>query len=131
MNQQAFTKNFTVQASAIDARNHVNNLSYLQWCLEAAEAHWEQYASKELKETYIWYVLQHTIDYKNAAFEGDELQIETWVSSAEGVKSERNYKITRIKDKKVLVEAKTLWCLLDSRTQKPTKIIEEICNLFL
>jgi acyl-CoA thioester hydrolase len=131
LNHQVFTKKLSVQASAIDARNHVNNLSYLQWCLEAAEAHWEQSASKELKEEYIWYVLQHTIDYKNAAFEGDDLQIETWVTLAEGIKSERCYKITRLKDKKVLVEAKTLWCLLNARTQKPKKITEEIRNLFL
>lgn len=130
MNHQVFTKTLTVQASVIDGRNHVNNLSYLQWCLEAAEAHWEQSASKDLKDKYIWYVLQHTIDYKNAAFEGEKLQIETWVPWAEGVKSERSYKITRIKDKKVLVEAKTLWCLLDAKTQKPTKITEEIRNLF-
>lgn len=131
MKPNLFRKKISVPASAIDARNHVNNLSYLQWCLDAAEAHWEAYASPTLKENFVWYVLHHSIDYKNPAFEGEELQIETWVTSAEGVKSERRYKISRILDKKVLIEAKTLWCLLDAKTLKPTKITDEIRNLFL
>ena len=130
MKTKVFRKKILVPASAIDARNHVNNLSYLQWCLDAAEAHWETHASPVIKENYVWYVLHHSIDYKNPAYEGQELQIETWVSTAEGVKSERHYKITRISDEKLLIEAKTLWCLLDAKTLKPTKITDEIRTLF-
>jgi acyl-CoA thioester hydrolase len=130
LKSEVFTKTIIIPASAIDARNHVNNLSYLQWCLDAAEAHWEYKATEEIKNKYVWYVLHHSIDYKNAAFEGEKVQIETWVVSAEGVKSERHYTITRLRDQKTLVEAKTLWCLLDAKTLKPTKITDEIRNLF-
>ena len=131
MKPQIFTKAITVLPSAIDARNHVNNLTYLEWCLDAAETHWESEAPLAMKENYVWYVLEHTITYKAPAFEGEELNVETWVTNAEGAKSERHYTIFRPKDQKLLVEAKTLWCLLDAHSQKPTKITNEIRNLFL
>ncbi|GAB5401061.1 MAG: hypothetical protein Aureis2KO_26460 [Aureisphaera sp.] len=130
MDHKVFKHRFTVPSSAIDVRKHVNNIAYLQWCLDAAESHWEQNASKEIRSKYIWYVLSHTIDYKASAFEGDVLEIRTWVSFSEGVKSERRYEIKNVDSGKVMVEAKTLWCFLDASSLKPTKIPEEICNLF-
>jgi acyl-CoA thioester hydrolase len=128
---EVFTKELVVPATAIDQRGHVNNLVYLQWCLDIAEAHWTSKTTAEMREKYIWYVLNHQIDYRASAFEGEKLQIETWVNTSTGVKSERHYKITRIKDNKLLVEAKTLWCLLDGKSLRPIKIPSEITNLFV
>ena len=128
---EVFSKQITVSSTAIDVRGHVNNLVYLEWCLEIAEAHWENKASSEMKKKYAWYVLHHSIDYKASVFEGEELKVETWVQSAEGVKSERHYKITRINDQKTIVEAQTTWCLVNSQSQRPSKITEEIRTLFL
>ena len=126
-----FSNTFKVPESAIDVNGHVNNITYLEWCIEIAEKHWFSKAPKELHSQYFWVVLNHFIEYKNPAFEGEELQIETWVTSAEGVKSERHYKIFRKSDEKVMVTAKTLWCFVELKTQKPTRIPEEIRNLFL
>lgn len=120
----------TVPGSAIDALGHVNNLVYLQWCLEAAEGHWKLVASESLQQHYVWYVLRHSIDYKNEAFLGEELLMETWVASADGVRSERQYQLKRLDDDKILIEAQTLWCLLDASTHRPAKITEEIRALF-
>ncbi len=125
-----YSEIFTVPSSAIDERNHVNNLAYLQWCVNAAEKHWNKFTTKEIEENYVWFVLNHTIDYKAASFEGEELKLTTWVEKNEGVKSERHYKIVRIKDDKTLIEAKTVWCLLNAETLRPTKITEEIKSLF-
>ncbi len=130
MISEIFTKQFIVPSSAIDSRNHVNNLSYLQWCLDAAETHWNITAPKEFQKEYVWYVIHHSIDYKTAAFEGEKLEINTWIEKNEGVKSVRHYKIIRVKDGKTLIEAKTVWCLLNKKTLRPTKITEEISNLF-
>lgn len=102
----------------------------MEWCLDIAETHWNLRAPQEFQDQYVWYVIHHSIDYKAAAFEGEELKINTWIEKNDGVRSERRYKITRIKDGKVLIEAKTIWCLLDSKTLRPTKIPEEINNLF-
>ena len=131
MISEVFTKKLIVPASAIDIRNHVNNLTYLEWCLDIAETHWNLKATEYFQKKYVWYVIRHTIDYKAAAFEGEELEISTWIEKNEGVKSERRYKIIRLIDKKILIEAKTIWCLLTEKTLRPTKITEEISNLFL
>ena len=130
MTSEIFTKQITVLQSAIDVRGHVNNLVYLEWCLDIAEAHWETKATSEMKENFVWYVLHHSIDYKASVFEGEQLQVETWVQSAEGVKCERHYKITRNKDQKIIIEAKTIWCLVNAKTHRPSKITEEIRTLF-
>lgn len=130
MSPQLFKHQITVNASAIDVRNHVNNLMYLQWCLDAAEGHWHAKATTAMQSHYVWYVLNHTIDYRASAFLGEQLEVHTWVTFAEGVKSERRYEIYRLDDQKLLVEAKTLWCLLDAKTVRPTKISEEIRTLF-
>lgn len=126
-----FNKTFIVPASAIDTMGHVNNLTYLEWCLESAELHWKTLADESILKKYVWYVLEHQIRYKTAAFEEDELQIETWVTTAEGVRSERQYRIHRPSDGKAIIEAQTLWCLLDAHTEKPIAITEEIRTLFL
>lgn len=131
MKTKRLSKTFTVPASAIDAMGHVNNLVYLEWCLEVAEAHWNHLSDSNLRENYVWYVLEHHIYYKNAAFENQELLIETWVTTAEGVRSERQYRISRTSDQKPIVEARTLWCLLDAKSERPTPVTEEIRTLFL
>lgn len=131
MSSEIYSEQFTVPASVIDERAHVNNLAYLKWCIEAAEAHWQQNASEAIRNKYVWYVLKHTIEYKAAAFEGEQLEVHTWVVSAEGVRSERHYKILRLSDDATLIRGKTVWCLLDAKTQRPTRITSEIRNLFL
>jgi acyl-CoA thioester hydrolase len=125
-----YSYSLVVPPEAIDARDHVNNLTYLLWCLRAAEEHWKQVATPQMLQSYIWYVLHHSIDYKASAYLGETLLIETWVPQIIGAKCERHYKIVRPKDKRTLVTAKTIWCLLDGSTVKPTKIPEEICTLF-
>lgn len=131
MEAEIFKLEITVSEKHIDVRNHVNNLVYLEWCLAAAEAHWEKNTSETLREQFIWYVLNHNISYKAGAFLGDVLEVQTWVSNTSGVKSERSYTIRRKADNQLLVEAKTLWCLIDSESLKPVLIPEEIRTLFL
>ena len=131
MSPKKFTSRFKVPSSAIDNLGHVNNVTYLQWCLEAAEAHWISKTDASLRNRYVWVVLNHQISYKNPAFIGEELEIETWIDSHKGVKSERHYRIVRLQDGKTIIEAKTLWCLLDGDTRRPTKIPQEIADLFL
>jgi len=126
-----FKQSFTVPAAAIDGLNHVNNVTYLQWCLDAAEAHWISKTSETQRQQYIWVVLNHSISYKNPSFLGEKLQTQTWIENYKGAKSERQYRIIRLSDNKTLVEAKTLWCFLDAKTFRPTKIPEEISNLFI
>lgn len=130
MKSEVYFREFVVPTSAIDELDHVNNLVYLQWCLDAAEKHWLKNTTEEIRKKYVWVVMNHQIEYRNPAFEGDRLKIETWITSHKGVRSERAYRITRISDDKIIVEAKTLWCFLDEKTRKPILIPDEIAALF-
>jgi acyl-CoA thioester hydrolase len=125
-----FKHRFIVPASAIDGLNHVNNVIYLQWCLDAAENHWISKTTETQRTQNVWVVLNHFISYKNPSFLGEELETQTWIASYDGVKSERHYKIIRPADGKTIVEAQTLWCFLDGQTFRPTKIPKEIGELF-
>lgn len=131
MNHKKFTHRFTVPSSAIDGLGHVNNVTYLQWCLEAAEAHWKAKTDENVRNQYVWVVLNHNISYKNPSFLDEELEIQTWIDSHRGVRSVRHYQIIRLSDGKTVVEAKTQWCLLDGITRKPIKIPQAIADLFL
>jgi acyl-CoA thioester hydrolase len=131
LNPDIFTRRITVPASSIDARGHVNNLAYLQWCVDAAEAHWVSRTSETVREKCVWYVINHNITYRASAFEDEELELQTWIAINKGVRSERHYRITRLIDNKTLVEGQTIWCLLDGKTLRPTKIPDEISNLFV
>ncbi|WP_034259329.1 acyl-CoA thioesterase [Aequorivita capsosiphonis] len=131
MKSGIFKERFIVPASAIDGLNHVNNVTYLQWCLDAAEDHWISKTSEKQRKENVWVVLNHFISYKNPSFLGEELETQTWIESYKGVKSERHYKIIRPADGKTIVVAQTLWCFLDAKTFRPTKITEEISGLFL
>lgn len=120
----------TVTKSAIDDMNHVNNVMYLQWIQDIAEKHWEDKTNLAIRDTYVWVVLNHYIEYHHPAFENDELVIQTWVDHYKGAKSERRTKIIHATTKKVIVTAKTSWCFLSKEKLRPVRIPTEISNLF-
>ena len=119
-----FSHSFYIKKDDIDEHNHVNNVAYLRWIQEIAVSHWEAKASLEQQQQYTWFVLRHEIDYKNRAFEGEEITATTWVGEATRITCERFTEITRGED--VLVKAKSLWCLTDAETNRPTRITENL-----
>lgn len=121
-----FQTEITVPASAIDNLKHVNNVVYLQWIQDVAEQHWNESTDSALREKLAWVVVNHFIEYKAPAFENDILILKTWVEKYSGVTSERHTEILRKGDDKLLVKAKTLWCLLDKSTGKPMRITEAL-----
>lgn len=125
-----FSIDITVPKSAIDAMGHVNNVVYLQWAQDVAEQHWISKTTPEHNTRYAWVVVNHFIDYKHSAFEGEVLVLETWIERYTSATSERHTHIRRKKDGQLLVAAKTTWCFLDRQTEKPTRIPEEVRDLF-
>ncbi len=130
MTSEVFEYDFKVPASAIDDINHVNNVVYLQWVQDVAKKHWESKIDDRIRNTYVWVVLNHFIEYHNPAFLGDTITVRTWIDSHRGVKSERRTKIINTTTQKELVSAKTIWCLLHKETLRPTRITDEISTLF-
>lgn len=125
-----FQQEITVSSNDLDELNHVNNVVYVQWVQDVAKAHWENIASREVQQKYIWMVLRHEVDYRSQAVLGDVLVAQTWVAWSEGVKSERHVEIRNKNTVKVVINAKTLWCLLDATTKRPKKIGEDITSVF-
>ena len=123
-----FSFTFKVTADQIDHLNHVNNVVYVNWVLDAAQKHWEFLSDNSVNVSYVWVVLRHEIDYLASAKLDDEIIINTWVQKSEGVKSERIIEIK--KGDKVIAKALTIWCLLDKKTMRPVRIPPEIIKLF-
>ncbi len=120
----------TVVEDDLDDLHHVNNVRYVQWIQDIAKEHWEVRATDDLKKQFIWVVIRHEIDYKKQAFLGNDLLIETYVGETTFVTSERFVNIKNATTGEVLVATKSIWCLLDASSKRPTKITEELRTVF-
>lgn len=120
-----------VSQNDIDELNHVNNVRYVDWINEAAKQHWQRTAPKSILENFYWVVLSHHIEYKSAALLNDNVLIRTFVRKSEGVKSYRVVEIFNGETNKLMVKAETIWCMMDVKTQRPSRIPQEIINLYI
>jgi len=127
---QVFEKTITVSEDDIDDLNHVNNVRYVQWVQDIAKDHWLTYVTKDILETYSWFLVNHFIEYKNQALLGDTLLLKTYVPTVDAVSTMRHVEIINAKTNKLIVKSKAKWCLIDNKTQRPTRIIPEIAELF-
>jgi acyl-CoA thioester hydrolase len=115
-----------IQSDDIDRLGHVNNVVYLRWVQEAAIAHWRVLATPEQQTTVAWVVVRHEIDYKRPARPGDQVVARTWVGLASRNSFERHTEILRAADRKVLAQARTLWCPIDPQTGRPVQVAPDI-----
>lgn len=127
--KETFEHQITVASNHLDELNHVNNVVYLQWVQDVAAAHWDHKATQQMKEDYLWVVLNHFLEYKKPAFLGEVLTARTYVQHYDGAKSERHVEIWR--DDQILVKAKTTWCLLDKTTQRPRRVPQIFADIFI
>jgi acyl-CoA thioester hydrolase len=119
-----------VEPADIDRLGHVNNIVYLRWVQDAAIAHWQTLASPEHQAEIVWMALRHEIDYKAQAVEGDEIMVRTWIGTAEGLRFERFTEMLRNGDRKLLAQARTVWCPVDPKTGRPKRVGADVYRLF-
>lgn len=127
--RQPYELPVTAVAADIDALGHVNNTVYLRWVQDIAIAHWSKLATDQMQQEIVWMVLRHEIDYKAAAKEGDNLILKTWIGTAEGLRFDRHTEILNV-DRKLLVQAKTVWCPIDPQTGRPKKVSPDVRRMF-
>lgn len=127
---QTFQKIITVSEEDLDQLNHVNNVRYVQWVQDIAEAHWLQNVTKDILDNYFWVLVSHHIEYKSEATFGDQLKIKTFVSKSEGVSSIRHVEISNLNTNKIVTVSETKWCFMDIKTKRPTRITPEVASLF-
>jgi len=118
-----------IQPGDIDALDHVNNVVYLRWVQEAAIAHWTAAAPPEAQAALFWVVARHEIDYRRSARLGDRIRAHTWVGAASERRYERHTDILR-EDGTLLARARTLWCPMDRRTGRPTRVEDSVREAF-
>jgi acyl-CoA thioester hydrolase len=124
-----YEHSIVVSGNDIDELRHVNNVVYVRYVQEAANAHWNAVTTDEIRRQHVWVVMRHEIDYISPAYEGDVLIATTWVGDTNGARSERHVKIKNKMSGKLIVRAKTLWCQLDATSFKPKRVDESIVKM--
>jgi len=125
-----FEKLITVTQYDLDELNHVNNVRYVQWVNDIAKEHWFKNATEKICDDFFWVLLNHHIEYKSPAILNDVIKLKTYVIKAEGVTSTRIVEMYHNKTQKLIIKSETHWCLMSSKTMRPTRINEAISNLF-
>lgn len=128
MTSEIFEQQITVLPEHIDTQQHVNNVVYLQWAQDIAEAHWTKKSNDDFNALYFWVVLNHFIEYKGQAFLDDKLDIRTHVLKNEGVRSVRIVEVFR--EEKLLAKVKTEWALMSRERNRPVRVPEEVNLMF-
>ncbi len=121
---------FVVTDADIDVQAHVNNVVYLRWVQEVAIAHWEAVATAEMRANTFWVVRRHELDYLSPALLGDQIIAHTWVGVATAATFERHTEILRAADRKILVRARSVWCVLDPASGRPRRVDRELRERF-
>ncbi|MCG0015717.1 acyl-CoA thioesterase [Winogradskyella sp. E313] len=127
---QIYQKQITVTKDDLDQLLHVNNVRYVQWVQDIAEEHWLKNASQEILDSCFWVLINHNISYKAPALLGDSILIKTFILKSEGVSSVRKVEMYNQTSKKQIIDSETTWCLVSSKSKRPTRITSEIVNLF-
>ncbi|NLW05899.1 MAG: acyl-CoA thioesterase [Pseudomonadaceae bacterium] len=132
---QPFTTRFTVTAEAIDHYKHVNNAEYLRYIEEVSWQH-----SNKLGLTMDDYerldralvVIRHEIDYTAPAFEGEELEMATWiVEYDQRFRVARQFQLVRISDQKTLMRCYTRFACVTLTSGKLRRLPLEFNTAYL
>ena len=84
----------------------------------------------EIKDNYYWVLLEHNIKYLHSALLNEKIIIKTYIEETKGVKSSRIVEIFNKGTNQLLVTSKTIWCLINAKTDKPSRINDEIRKAF-
>ncbi len=127
-----FVYQHTVTTEEIDELGHAGNYHYIKWLQHAAISHssangWPPQRYNDLGAG--WIVRSHKIIYLKPAYEGDSLDIKTWVANMRSVVSLRRYEISDSKGE-VLAKAETDWVFVNYARKKPLRIPVEVSSCF-
>jgi len=121
----------TATDADIDELDHVSNVVYLRWVLEAATAHsaargWGHPEYRALGSVFI--VRRHELDYLAPVLRGEQVIAETWVASWKGASCVRATEIKR--GEQVVLRAATTWAFISLASGRPVRIPEQLVAAF-
>ena len=131
-NQRIFINQLTVPQEAIDVNNHVNNVVYVQWMQDVAVMHSDFVGgTEEMKEwNGGWIIRSHNVEYLAPALANDQLDVITWVSNLQKIRSLRKYLFVNRNTGKVLAKGETQWVFVDVDNGRPKAIPQSLKNRF-
>lgn len=117
-----------VSADEIDELGHAGNVEFVKWLQYAAVDHsaalgWPGSRYRELGAG--WVVRSHRITYLKPAYEGDRLEVLTWVAGMKTATSLRKYEIRKDGGGRIAV-AETDWAFIDYASERPLRVPPEV-----
>jgi acyl-CoA thioester hydrolase len=126
--EEVFVTRRTVEWRDIDPMRHLNNavyLSYAEECaIELAQAYgWCMQRWMEYGVAFV--ARQNQVEYLCPARMGDEIRIETWLTSIRAASGTRFYRYERAADGQTLARLNTRWVLVDLQSGQPKRLPDE------
>ncbi len=128
--ETAFSVGVDPVSTDFDEMGHVNNAVYLRWAQEIAVRHWTLVAPETMTRRWLWVVLRHEIDYRDAIIPGDAVIARTWLGAAEGPRFDRFIDIRKPDAARAAAAVKSTWVLIDSGTRRPRRVGRDILDAF-
>jgi acyl-CoA thioester hydrolase len=130
---QRFNRLFKVRHYELDAFGQINDVNLVRYMQEAAIE-----ASTALGFSLDWYntnrvgwvVRRLSVRHYASAVYGDEIAAATWLSGLRGVRSIREYDLTRTRDGCRLARGRAEWVYMDFQTGQPTRIPDAWADAF-
>ncbi|MDM1780638.1 thioesterase family protein [Acinetobacter sp. 10FS3-1] len=120
-----FDQVLEVKNEHIDALGHVNNVVYVQWMQDVASAHIEHLGlglKEYLQLKHAMVAVQHQVQYRKAAFEGDKIMLRTWLNDLNALYLFRQYAFYRPQDQTLLFTGSTQWACIEIETGRPKRM---------
>lgn len=120
-----FDLRITVQPEHIDVLGHVNNVMYIQWMQDVAAAHIEKLGlglAQYLELKHAMVAVEHHVQYRKAALEGEEIILRTWLDDINALYSFRQYAFYRPNDQSILFVGNTKWACIEITTGRPKRM---------
>jgi acyl-CoA thioester hydrolase len=127
-----FVIDLTVKAEDIDGLGHANNAVYVSWLERCAWRHSQRLGLdltvyRNLDRAMA--VVRHEVDYLAAAYEGDELQLATWIVDwDQRLRMTRRFQLRRASDGVTLLRAQTTFVCIELSSGKPKRMPVEFID---
>jgi acyl-CoA thioester hydrolase len=126
-----FHRAVVVGAESIDAVGHVNNREYLRWMEEIAVEHsaargWPM--QRYFDAGTAWVAATHFIEYLRPAFEGNALDVYTWIAEWQRRTCVRRYAVMR--NRRLLARGETCWTFVELASGRATDLPATVTEAF-
>ncbi len=124
---------FRVRHYECDAYGHVNHANYLRYmqetAMDASAAAGYDIARYEAMGRF-WFIRETNISYHHPLTYGDSVIVKTWVDDFRRVRSRRAYELRLVGSGELAAKGHTDWVYLDTITQQPITVPEEMITAF-